>query len=99
MLKRRYGMTLDDYETMLASQNGVCAICKKPETHQSRGSEVQPLSVDHSHTTKRVRGLICDSCNKGIQAFRDDPELIQRAIEFLENDQTMPTMQADQADE
>lgn len=92
MLLKRYGLTLENYETMLASQNGVCAICHKPETHRSRGAEVQPLSVDHSHVTEIVRGLVCDSCNKVIQAFRDDPDLIQKAIEFLENDQTMCQM-------
>ena len=84
MLKTRYGLTLADYEMMFAAQNGVCAICHQTETHRSRGGRIQPLSVDHDHKTGQIRGLLCDACNKLIEAFDDNPERMQRAIELLE---------------
>lgn len=92
MLLKRYDLTLDDYEKMLKDQDGVCAICKKLETHRCRSKEAQPLSVDHDHTPgkiKPIRGLLCNGCNQGIQTFRDNTNLIQKAIEFLENDQAL----------
>lgn len=56
-LKSRYGITLEDYEALLAKQNGVCAICEQPCKTGER------LSVDHNHATGVVRGLLCRGCN------------------------------------
>lgn len=63
---------------MFASQGGVCAICRQPE-----GREGRSLSVDHDHDSGVVRGLLCDSCNVGLGRFRDDPELVRSALEYL----------------
>jgi len=54
-LEYLYGITLDDYEEILDSQGGTCAICG--------GTELKRLSVDHDHKTGRVRGLLCNRCN------------------------------------
>lgn len=76
ILKYRYGMTLADYDAMLAEQDGVCAICKtKPEP---------TLNVDHSHETNVVRGLLCRNCNMGLGSFRDNPGFLRTAATFLE---------------
>src|SRR6185437_14192734 len=56
---RKYGVTHDDYMEMLAKQNGVCAICNLPE----RSAKTAALSVDHDHSTGKVRGLLCVRCN------------------------------------
>ena len=77
-LKREYNMTLEDYDSMLVSQNGVCKICKKPETKRSG-----ILVVDHCHDSLKVRGLLCDGCNKALGLFRDSKESILSAYEYL----------------
>jgi len=71
-----YGITVHDYERMLARQRGTCAICKEPPKRQR-------LSVDHCHKTKRVRGLLCGSCNPGLGSFRDRPDLLRMAAKYL----------------
>jgi hypothetical protein len=75
-LKREYGMTLADYDAMMAGQGGVCAIC--------RMASKKTLNVDHCHITGEVRGLLCDACNKGCGHFRDRPELLRAAAAYLE---------------
>lgn len=52
----KYGLSIVEYDGMLAAQDGVCAICKTPQA-------TKPLFVDHSHTTGRVRALLCNRCN------------------------------------
>jgi hypothetical protein len=59
-LKRRYGITVEDYDRMLEGQGGVCALCKETCSKGTR------LCVDHDHDSGRVRGLLCDSCNRGL---------------------------------
>jgi hypothetical protein len=80
--KKKYGITLNKYNDMLSAQGGVCAICSQPETRMLRG-KVAALSVDHCHTTGKVRGLLCNRCNIGLQMFKDNAELIQKASEYL----------------
>jgi hypothetical protein len=79
-LKNRYGLSVADYEAMLAAQGGVCAICGQPDSTGRR------LSVDHDHNTGAVRGLLCSHCNRGIGHFKDSTTLLARAIEYLAND-------------
>ena len=77
MLKCLYGMSTADYDAMMTRQHGTCAICdtRPPE---------QTLAVDHSHASKRVRGLLCRDCNLGLGNFKDDPRLTRRAADYLE---------------
>lgn len=75
-LKYKYGLTLEDYQNMFERQNGVCAICEEIE-------EGRMLAVDHDHKTNKVRGLLCGSCNRALGLFKDNPELISRAKEYV----------------
>ncbi len=76
-LRRRYGLSNEEYQEMLDAQQGVCAICGK----ECRKNLF--LSVDHNHRTGAVRGLLCDDCNNGLAKFFDDVTLLQKAIEYL----------------
>jgi len=75
-LCKRFGITLEDYNNMLESQNHKCKICGGTDEHQA-------LSVDHCHTTGRIRGLLCNDCNRGIGMFKDNPSTLQSAIKYL----------------
>lgn len=83
-LKRNYGISLDDYNKLHEQQGGVCAICGNPETvkHFVSGRS-HPLHLDHDHTTGKVRGLLCTLCNTGLGKFKDDKELLKKALEYL----------------
>ncbi|MFN9951760.1 MAG: endonuclease VII domain-containing protein, partial [bacterium] len=72
-LRKNFGLSMDEYEEMLAKQNNLCAICEKPETfihHQTK--EPARLAVDHCHKTNKVRKLLCKSCNTALGLFKDD---------------------------
>lgn len=75
--RSQYGLSLDDVERMRA---GGCAICGATGSVGRHGQ----LHVDHCHTTGRVRGILCHSCNLGIGNFKDDPDLLRKAIAYLE---------------
>ena len=77
--------TCEEYELLLAKQGGVCVICGKAETaFDTRQNVLRKLSVDHDHATGRVRGLLCQRCNQGLGHFRDDIDLMQSAILYLD---------------
>ena len=80
--KIKYGMTLDDYNRMLASQNNKCAICNRKSNNHRQNKH---LDVDHCHTTGKIRGLLCHGCNVGIGSLQDDVELLEKAIDYLRN--------------
>jgi len=82
-LKRVFGITIKEYELMLKSQNGVCAICKQTETAK-QNDNILPLSVDHRHNPFKVRGLLCNNCNRALGLFNDDIEILKQAIKYLE---------------
>lgn len=83
-LKRRFGIEFGRYEEIHELQNGVCAICKKPETAIIRG-KVLELAVDHCHETGKIRGLLCTKCNQGLGKFLDSPNLLMEAALYLES--------------
>lgn len=75
-LQRKFGISLVQYEEILASQNYTCAICHKPESVKRKGI-VKDLAVDHNHITKKIRGLLCQACNIGIGQLKlDDTDAI-----------------------
>lgn len=75
-LRTQYGITHEQYNILLESQNGRCAICRSlPEKDRK-------LAVDHEHTTSRVRGLLCSKCNRGLGLFQDSPELLKEAARY-----------------
>lgn len=81
-LKCHYGITLNDYSRMLEAQQGVCAICRKPETAKL-GSVVRSLAVDHDHDTDEVRGLLCGACNAALGLLKEDPSILQSMIDYI----------------
>lgn len=89
ILKRGYGMSVQDYAQRLADQNGVCAICEKPETTIQQGN-ILPLAVDHDHETGGIRALLCQACNRGIGHFKDDPAVLRRAADYIESHAAKP---------
>jgi hypothetical protein len=72
-LKRKYGISLEEYEVMRQSQNNRCAICLKEKK----------LVVDHCHYSNIVRSLLCSACNVAIGHFKEDPEIFHRAAEYI----------------
>ena len=77
-LKKRFGITLEQYNLMAEEQEFRCWICR-----QECGTGHR-LSVDHDHLTGQVRGLLCKKCNSGIGFFSDHPALLERALEYLQ---------------
>ncbi|MHA2044102.1 MAG: endonuclease VII domain-containing protein [Candidatus Thorarchaeota archaeon] len=75
-LRQKYNMTVEDYDTLLADQDGKCAICYSPPSSRR-------LDVDHNHSTGEVRGLLCAKCNTGIGLFDDSTVALQKAIDYL----------------
>ena len=76
LLRKRYGITLDDYEAMERAQDGRCAICRKPPKDKA-------LAVDHDHRTGLVRGLLCIFCNHRLLGVTDDPDHLAAAAAYL----------------
>ncbi len=79
-LKVRIGLPIGTYATMLAAQNGLCAICRTSEPGGKNGR----FHVDHCHETKEVRGLLCTNCNTGIGHMKHRVTFLQAAIEYLQ---------------
>jgi oligoribonuclease (3'-5' exoribonuclease) len=82
-LRSLYGMTAEDYEATAELQNWACAVCEEQDDRVSEAGVPMPLSVDHDHSTSRVRGLLCHRCNTAIGLLRDDPKIADRVAEYL----------------
>jgi hypothetical protein len=74
-LKKFYGLTTAEFESMRAAQNGACAICNERFTRDPH--------IDHNHATGAVRELLCNNCNTGIGLFKENPERMEAAIVYL----------------
>ena len=73
-LKKRYGLTEEQYNTILAEQEGKCGICKR----------YRRLSVDHDHKTGKNRGLLCSNCNSGLGLFEENQNVLTSAKQYLQ---------------
>jgi hypothetical protein len=83
-LRKRYGITIDQYEDMDAAQGGVCAICGNEESRVDHWTKnISRLAVDHDHKTSNVRALLCHAHNVSLGGFGDDPMLLAKSIEYL----------------
>lgn len=83
-LKRHYGLTIAQYDAMFEAQKGLCAICGQPETKfNTRTGKVWRLAVDHDKHTKKIGGLLCDKCNRGMGYFDHDIELLKATRDYL----------------
>jgi hypothetical protein len=83
LARRRAAHGIDEvqYEAMVTAQNGACAICQgKPRGRKTR------LCVDHCHASGRIRGLLCDACNRAIGLLGDDPVRLRAAAHYLTTD-------------
>jgi hypothetical protein len=76
-LKRKYGISIEQYEVMLDAQEGTCAICKRLPGDIS-------LHVDHDHSSGAIRGLLCFPCNNALADFREDRQLLSEAADYLD---------------
>ena len=82
-LKRKFGITTEDYELMFKEQGGVCKICSTDKTGDSR---CKYFMVDHCHVTKKIRGLLCNRCNTALGLLDDDTIRLKIAINYLTGD-------------
>jgi hypothetical protein len=83
-LRKKYGIGVAEYNEMFAAQNGVCAICKKPESRvDKRANRISNLAIDHCHTTGKVRGLLCHHCNAMLGSSLDSIENLEKGIQYL----------------
>lgn len=82
VVKLYYGLSWEEYENLYLTSQGACSICSKPlsllkEEHK------ETAHVDHCHTTGKIRGILCRSCNRGIGYLNDSPERLHKAAEYL----------------
>lgn len=78
-IRSRFNIDMEDYKQMLAQQLGRCAICGSLDPKYGR----RRFHIDHDHTNHRIRGLLCSDCNTGIGLFKDNYELLLKAITYL----------------
>lgn len=90
-LSAKFGLVPEDYDVMLAAQNGVCGICRRPPgiSVKSRQKKPEVFCVDHDHTypprdKRGHRGLLCDICNRALGLMKDNPVALRNAAEYLE---------------
>lgn len=76
---RLYGVTRAEYDELLERQGGVCAICGAPPNRKK-------LGVDHDHETGEIRGLLCPGCNRAIGMLKEDPKIMQKAIDYVKRE-------------
>ena len=96
MLKYTFGITLEEYNKILSEQNYVCAVCKNPEKEiHPQSKKTRKLNVDHCHITGKIRGLLCNSCNRGIGLLKDDPELLLAGVAYLKRNSPPPKQGAE----
>jgi hypothetical protein len=81
-LKRKYGLTLEAFDALLASQGGGCAICGKADVD----------NVDHDHVTGRVRGILCFNCNVAIGHVAEDEDRLGAAMAYLARDDELTAL-------
>jgi hypothetical protein len=81
-LWQNYRMTPAEFNDLWALQSGKCVICEV--MMQPRGRQNDSVAVDHNHQTGVVRGLLCQQCNRGIGAFKDNPQILRSAAKYLE---------------
>lgn len=74
-LKRKYGISLSEYQIILERQGNKCYICWATD---------RPFNIDHDHKTGKVRGVLCAPCNKAIGLLQDNPCFLSRAAAYVE---------------
>lgn len=75
LLRLNYGLSIESYDELFESQDNCCKICGKEEAR---------FVVDHDHDSGKVRSILCNSCNRGLGYFKDSPEVLRKAADYLE---------------
>lgn len=88
-LMNKFGISYEDYQSMLVYSNYKCEICLKEEVRIIRGKKVR-LGVDHCHESKKIRGILCFKCNVLLGNCNDDIQILQSAIEYLKKHKDNP---------
>lgn len=79
-LRRKYGITIEQYRQMLARQGGTCAVCPRTEP----GGKSKWFHVDHDHATGKVRGLLCLKHNTALGCVNDSVDELKKLVQYLE---------------
>jgi Autographiviridae endonuclease VII len=82
--KRRYGITVQQYDEMVMAQCGTCAVCGEPETALAKSGETKRLAVHHNHDSGKVIALLCYRCNIGMGNLQDNPVFLRNAAQLME---------------
>jgi len=80
-LKYKFGLTVQQYDKMFQDQGGECKICSIAQSQLKK-----KLCVDHNHDTGRIRGLLCDSCNRAMGLLKESIPVIEKIIDYLKKD-------------
>lgn len=86
-----YGVTKAQFLSMLKSQNNCCKICNVSHEEYKSRYNGKCFSIDHCHTSGKIRGLLCEWCNKGLGHFKDDLDLLSKAINYLKDNDIVST--------
>jgi hypothetical protein len=84
---RKQNCESDHYQALFRAQGGKCAICGTTQGHRSSRGRVCRLAVDHDHATGKVRGLLCNNCNRGLGRFKDSVKNLEAALRYLKREQ------------
>lgn len=86
-LKHKYGMSMDEYDALLKRQKGRCGICgtENPCGRKKVRKHLTNFAVDHCHSTGKIRGLLCSSCNRGLGLLGDNWAIIANLRRYLNN--------------
>lgn len=80
--RKKFGIGLHQYQTLLEEQGGVCYLCG--------GTDFRNLAVDHCHKTGKVRRLLCSECNMGLGKFKDNADLLRKAADYVDQEFDLP---------
>lgn len=84
ILRKYKNITREEYEKLLEYHNNKCGICNREETRIARkDGTASPLSIDHDHKTGKIRGLLCNQCNRALGFFEDSISSLTNAIDYL----------------
>ena len=85
-IRLKYGLSVETFNELFEAQGERCAICGT-SSFGTRAGKVLSAFIDHDHISGNVRGLLCRTCNVGIGAFGDSPELLLEAAAYLKGNQ------------
>jgi Recombination endonuclease VII len=81
-IKFRYNLTRDQYDELIKKQENRCSICGNSPNLEGPINQ-RCLSIDHCHKTKKIRGLLCQLCNRGLGLFRERQDFLEKALQYL----------------